>query len=64
MLMRRLALAMVCFGLLELASFATVLAIGRSAPTDQEVTVETRVALGNCVQYVLANVPVIRCPGA
>ena len=59
--MRRLVLAAVLFGALELGSFGAVLAIARAAPSPPAQPNTS--ALRDCVQYVIANTPVLRCPG-
>jgi hypothetical protein len=59
--MRRLALAVVIFGSLEVASLGVVVAIGREAP--QAAAVRNTSDLRDCVEYVIASTPVMRCPG-
>jgi hypothetical protein len=57
---RRLAVAALLCGSLELASMATVVAIARSAPARPASSTP---ALSNCVRFVIGGTPVLRCPG-
>ena len=53
---------MVLFGSLEMASLGVVMAIGREAP-QATTAARTTSDLRDCVEYVIASTPVMRCPG-
>jgi hypothetical protein len=64
--MRKLVLAGMLFGALEIGSFGAVLAIARAAPSTPAPQPQASTAVSgfrDCVQYVIANTPVLRCPG-
>jgi hypothetical protein len=64
--MQRLVLAAMLFGTLEIGSFGAVLAIARAAPSTSAPEPQASASvsgLRDCVQYVIANTPVLRCPG-
>jgi hypothetical protein len=52
---------MVVFGSLEVASLGVVVAIAREAP--QTTAARNTSDLRDCVEYVVASTPVMRCPG-
>ena len=62
--MRRIALAAVLCGALELTGLGTVIAIARSAPpASAQVTMSSFVSPRECQQYVVSGTPVLRCRG-